>query len=336
MNAAPPKTDYRATLNLPDTPFPMRGDLPKREPGWVKDWDEQGVYKQLRDARHGAPLFVLHDGPPYANGAIHMGHAVNKVLKDMIVKARQLKGFDALVKMHLNSVQFAKNKGLLKEYVQHDVKTMMPMLSRMKGIIERTGNGSGAANGQRGGPRNRCRQHRKPPASRARRAMGTEGRKGCGHGAKALIDRLADIAGARSPHAPRAHQSEVAAGTTTAKAGTKRNVAGTRRRGTRCRPLARRARRGSGRYLFRRCGGDVLRSLSSDIDRPSQRSLSISSSSWASSRFRATSTTFRKPVAPMGMTQSRWSYSSRKTRSQNGRSTRKLASTMVNSWDEHY
>jgi isoleucyl-tRNA synthetase len=89
------KVDYRSTLNLPDTPFPMRGDLPKREPGWVKAWDEQGVYKKLRDARHGAPLFVLHDGPPYANGQIHMGHAVNKVLKDMIVKARQLAGFDA-------------------------------------------------------------------------------------------------------------------------------------------------------------------------------------------------------------------------------------------------
>ena len=87
--------DYRATLNLPDTPFPMRGDLAKREPGWVKDWEDQGVYRKLREARHGAPLFVLHDGPPYANGAIHMGHAVNKVLKDMIVKARQLKGFDA-------------------------------------------------------------------------------------------------------------------------------------------------------------------------------------------------------------------------------------------------
>jgi isoleucyl-tRNA synthetase len=88
-------TDYRSTLNLPDTPFPMRGDLPKREPGWVKAWDEQGLYKQLRDARRGAPLFVLHDGPPYANGQIHMGHAVNKVLKDMIVKARQLAGYDA-------------------------------------------------------------------------------------------------------------------------------------------------------------------------------------------------------------------------------------------------
>jgi len=90
-----PAQDYRATLNLPDTPFPMRGDLARREPGWVKGWQDEGLYKRLRDARHGAPLFVLHDGPPYANGQIHMGHAVNKILKDMIVKARQLAGFDA-------------------------------------------------------------------------------------------------------------------------------------------------------------------------------------------------------------------------------------------------
>ena len=89
------KVDYRATLNLPDTPFPMRGDLPKREPGWVKEWEDKGLYQRLRDARCGAPKFVLHDGPPYANGQIHMGHAVNKILKDMIVKARQLKGMDA-------------------------------------------------------------------------------------------------------------------------------------------------------------------------------------------------------------------------------------------------
>ena len=88
-------TDYRATLNLPDTPFPMRGDLPKREPGWVKAWQDEGRYQRLREARCGAPKFILHDGPPYANGQIHMGHAVNKVLKDMIVKARQLAGFDA-------------------------------------------------------------------------------------------------------------------------------------------------------------------------------------------------------------------------------------------------
>jgi isoleucyl-tRNA synthetase len=89
-------TDYRSTLNLPDTAFPMRGDLPKREPVWVKAWEDKGLYKKLRDARKGAPLFVLHDGPPYANGQIHMGHAVNKILKDMIVKARQLKGLDAV------------------------------------------------------------------------------------------------------------------------------------------------------------------------------------------------------------------------------------------------
>lgn len=87
--------DYRSTLNLPDTPFPMRGDLAKREPGWVKQWEDEGTYKRLREARCGAPKFILHDGPPYANGQIHMGHAVNKVLKDMIVKARQLAGFDA-------------------------------------------------------------------------------------------------------------------------------------------------------------------------------------------------------------------------------------------------
>ncbi len=87
--------DYSKTLNLPDTPFPMRGNLPQREPGWVKAWEEQGLYQHLRESRQGAPKFVLHDGPPYANGQIHIGHAVNKVLKDMIVKARQLAGFDA-------------------------------------------------------------------------------------------------------------------------------------------------------------------------------------------------------------------------------------------------
>jgi isoleucyl-tRNA synthetase len=87
---------YRHTLNLPDTPFPMRGDLPKREPVWVAQWQAQGIYDSLRQARQGAPKFVLHDGPPYANGNIHIGHAVNKVLKDMIVKSKQLKGLDAI------------------------------------------------------------------------------------------------------------------------------------------------------------------------------------------------------------------------------------------------
>ncbi len=82
-------------INMMDTPFPMRGDLPKREPAWTQQWSEQGLYKQLRVARHGQPLFVLHDGPPYANGQLHIGHALNKVLKDMIVKSKQLAGFDA-------------------------------------------------------------------------------------------------------------------------------------------------------------------------------------------------------------------------------------------------
>ena len=90
-----PATDYRATLNLADTPFPMRGDLPKREPAWVQAWNDEGLYLRLREARRGAPLFVLHDGPPYANGKLHIGHALNKVLKDMIVKSRQLQGMDA-------------------------------------------------------------------------------------------------------------------------------------------------------------------------------------------------------------------------------------------------
>ena len=92
---AAPASPYRATLNMPDTPFPMRGDLPKREPQWAQDWHSQGLYQQLRTARQGAPLFVLHDGPPYANGKLHIGHALNKVLKDMIVKSKQLAGFDA-------------------------------------------------------------------------------------------------------------------------------------------------------------------------------------------------------------------------------------------------
>ena len=87
--------DYKATLNLPATDFPMRGDLPKREPGMLERWEEQGLYAQLRANAAGRPLFVLHDGPPYANGQIHLGHAVNKILKDIIVKSRYLDGFDA-------------------------------------------------------------------------------------------------------------------------------------------------------------------------------------------------------------------------------------------------
>jgi len=90
-----PKMDYKATLNLPDTPFPMRGDLARREPGWVEDWQRRKVYEAIRAASAGRPKFVLHDGPPYANAVIHIGHAVNKILKDVVVKSRQLAGFDA-------------------------------------------------------------------------------------------------------------------------------------------------------------------------------------------------------------------------------------------------
>ena len=87
--------DYKKTLNLPDTPFPMRGDLAKREPLMLKSWEERNVYERIREASRGRPRFVLHDGPPYANGDIHIGHAVNKILKDIIVKSKSLSGFDA-------------------------------------------------------------------------------------------------------------------------------------------------------------------------------------------------------------------------------------------------
>jgi isoleucyl-tRNA synthetase len=87
--------DYKNTLNLPDSPFPMRGDLAKREPGWVKRWQEKKRYEAIRAAAANRPKFILHDGPPYANGDIHIGHAVNKILKDIIVKAKTLSGFDA-------------------------------------------------------------------------------------------------------------------------------------------------------------------------------------------------------------------------------------------------
>src|SRR2546422_11381035 len=89
------KPDYKKTLNLPDTPFPMRGDLAKREPQWVKKWQEKKTYEKIREASRGRPKFVLHDGPPYANGDIHIGQAVNKILKDVVVKSRNMAGLAA-------------------------------------------------------------------------------------------------------------------------------------------------------------------------------------------------------------------------------------------------
>ncbi len=88
-------TDYKNTLNLPDTSFPMRGDLAKREPQMLARWEEQQHYQKICAAKQGKPKFILHDGPPYANGDIHIGHAVNKILKDIIVKSKTLAGFDA-------------------------------------------------------------------------------------------------------------------------------------------------------------------------------------------------------------------------------------------------
>jgi len=87
--------DYKATLNLPATDFPMKGNLAQREPEQLQAWKEKELYRKIRQAFAGKPQFILHDGPPYANGEIHIGHAVNKILKDIIIKSRGLAGFDA-------------------------------------------------------------------------------------------------------------------------------------------------------------------------------------------------------------------------------------------------
>jgi isoleucyl-tRNA synthetase len=87
--------DYKATLNLPQTDFPMKANLTEREPQLLREWDALQLYDKIRQARAGRTLWVLHDGPPYANGHIHMGHALNKILKDMIVKSRSMFGYDA-------------------------------------------------------------------------------------------------------------------------------------------------------------------------------------------------------------------------------------------------
>jgi isoleucyl-tRNA synthetase len=89
------KTPSKYPVNMTETAFPMRGDLAKREPQWVQQWQSRKLYERIRKASAGRPKFILHDGPPYANGEIHLGHAVNKILKDMIVKARNMAGFDA-------------------------------------------------------------------------------------------------------------------------------------------------------------------------------------------------------------------------------------------------
>ena len=125
-------------LNLPDTPFPMRGDLAKREPLWVQRWQEFKLYQKIRQKRNGAKKFILHDGPPYANGDIHIGHAVNKILKDIIVKSKTLSGFDApyipgwdchglpielvVEKLHGKNIEPKKFRELCREYAASQVE----------------------------------------------------------------------------------------------------------------------------------------------------------------------------------------------------------------------
>ena len=144
---AEPKNDYRKTLNLPDTPFPMRGDLAKREPHWVRDWEEKGIYTKLRAARRGRPKFVLHDGPPYANGDIHIGHAVNKILKDIISKSRGLDGFDAVYipgwdchgmpievqieKNHGKNIPVEKTQAYCRAYAAEQIESQMRDFKRL-------------------------------------------------------------------------------------------------------------------------------------------------------------------------------------------------------------
>jgi len=91
----PAGRDYSQTLFLPQTEFPMRAGLPQREPELLKRWENQGLYRRLREKAKGKPRFILHDGPPYANGNIHIGHALNKILKDVVTRSQQMLGYDS-------------------------------------------------------------------------------------------------------------------------------------------------------------------------------------------------------------------------------------------------
>src|SRR5262249_57028323 len=87
--------DYKSTLNLPRTDFPMKADLARREPQQLEAWRAMNLEEKIRDSRRGRPKFILHDGPPYANGNVHLGTAMNKILKDVVVRSRTMMGFDA-------------------------------------------------------------------------------------------------------------------------------------------------------------------------------------------------------------------------------------------------
>jgi isoleucyl-tRNA synthetase len=139
--------DYKKTLNLPETKFPMRGELAKREPQMLARWRERRFYERIRAARRGAPRFVLHDGPPYANGDIHIGHAVNKILKDIIVKSKTLSGFDApyvpgwdchgmpievqIEKLHGKGLAAAETQRLARAYAAEQVERQKKDFQRL-------------------------------------------------------------------------------------------------------------------------------------------------------------------------------------------------------------
>jgi isoleucyl-tRNA synthetase len=143
-----PKTDYKSTLNLPETSFPMRGDLVQREAGWVAEWQRRKVYEAVRASSRGRPKFVLHDGPPYANNDIHIGQALNKILKDIVVKSRQLAGFDApyvpgwdchgmpievqIEKLHGKNLSIADTQRLCRAYATEQI-------ARQKADFQRLG-----------------------------------------------------------------------------------------------------------------------------------------------------------------------------------------------------
>src|SRR5690554_2594070 len=131
-------TDYKSTLNLPQTAFPMKAGLPNREPQMLAYWDSINLYQKMRQAGEGRPRFILHDGPPYANGDIHIGHAVNKVIKDIIVRSKTLSGFDApympgwdchglpiehqIEKQHGKHLPAAQARKLCREYAEEQIQ----------------------------------------------------------------------------------------------------------------------------------------------------------------------------------------------------------------------
>ena len=147
--------DYSKTLNLPRTKFPMRANLPQKEPQILKFWEERKIYQKIREKRKGSPKYVLHDGPPYANGDIHLGQALNKILKDIIIKYKTMQGFDApfipgwdchglpvehqlfkKLKIDKNEISRLEFRGKAKRYAYHFVAKQREEFKRL-GIFGR-------------------------------------------------------------------------------------------------------------------------------------------------------------------------------------------------------